>query len=272
MPRRIRRRSAGILPASHKTSQARCLRCKRPWYETAFAKDYLDRYRHRSDEAAAAELPFLRSALALPRGARVLDLCCGAGRYARALASAGYAVVGVDLSADLLRVARSRSRGRNIRCVRADMRALPLADESLDGAVSMFTSFGYFATDAENARVLHEIARVLKPGAPFVMDYMNLRVTLATLVPASQRMVNGVRLDERRRFDARRKRLVKTIRIACCKGDEVLRESVRAYTPHELTALFKRAGLTVKGRYGDLSGAAFDPAKSPRCVLVARKA
>lgn len=244
---------------------------RRPWYETAFARDYLERYQHRSDEAARAELPFLLSALSLPRGARILDLCCGAGRHARALASAGYDVVAIDLSADLLRVARARSRGLRIAWRRADMRHLPLADCSVDGVINIFTSFAYFPRDAENARVLVEVARVLKPGAPFVMDYLNLRATLAALTSASEKTIGTMHLIERRRFDVRRRRLVKTIRTVEGRSTRLLRESVRAYTPRELAALFSRAGLDVVARYGDLSGARFLPATSPRCVLVARK-
>lgn len=240
-----------------------------PWYVTAFAKDYLERYAHRSDRAARAELPFLLSALKLPRGARILDLCCGAGRHARALAGAGYAVTGVDLSPDLLRAARSKTRGTGIRYLRADMRRLPLRSASMDGAVSMFTSFGYFASEAENRRALAEAARVLKPGARFVLDYLNLRATLSALAASSERIVSGKRVLERRRFDPARRRLIKVIRI---EGQgRALRESVRAYTPRELAALLRLAGFKVEGRYGDLSGARFNTRLSPRCVLVARR-
>ena len=244
---------------------------RRPWYETAFTRDYLERYKHRSDEAARTDLPFLLSALALPPGARVLDLCCGAGRYARALADAGYHVVGVDLSKDLLRMARARSRGKSIRYLRADMRHLPLADCSVDGALNVFTSFGYFAREAEDLRVLCEVARVLKPAAPFLMDYLNLKATLATLVRSSERTVGGERLLERRRFDPRSRRIIKAIRIVSGRGARVLRESVRAYTPRELKAMLGRAGLQLEARYGSLSGARFDAASSPRCVSLARK-
>ncbi|MCY3020218.1 MAG: methyltransferase domain-containing protein [Planctomycetota bacterium] len=244
---------------------------RRPWYETAFQKDYLARYKHRSDAAAKAELPFILRALALPRGACVLDLCCGAGRHARALARAGYRVIGIDLSADLLRTARSESRGRAIRYLRADMRRLPLPRASVDGAINIFTSFGYFARDTENARVLAEVARVLKPGAPFVMDYLNLKPTLAALVPCSERVGSGMRVLECRHFDARRRRLVKTICIARRGRTAVLCESVRAYTPRELVAMFRRAGFSIAALYGSLCGAPFNAARSPRCVVAARK-
>ncbi|MGD0090590.1 MAG: hypothetical protein ABSE73_11780 [Planctomycetota bacterium] len=137
--------------------------------------------------------------------------------------------------------------------------------------VNLFTSFGYFPHDAGNARALSEIVRVLKPGAPFVMDYFNLAATLAALAPSSERTVAGMRLYERRRFDPQRQRLNKTIRVVGQGPARVLRESVRAYTPGELEGLLRRAGLKVEARYGDLFGARFDAAASPRCVFLARK-
>jgi len=243
----------------------------RPWYEAAFAREYLSQYAHRSDDAARQEVPFVAGALNLRRGARVFDLCCGAGRHSRALAGTGLRVVGMDLSADLLRAAAEKRMTRTA-FVRGDMRRLPFQDEAFDGLVNLFTSFGYFMNDAENQRVLNEAARVLKPGAPFLMDFFNIKLVRRNLVPRSERAVEGMHLRERRWYDLRTRRLNKTTQIL--RGDETStrRESVRGYTRAELTRMFKRAGLAVTKVYGDLSGAKFDERLSPRCVLLARKA
>ena len=76
---------------------------KEPWYVRAFNADYLARYKHRSDELAQTELPFVLGALQVKPGATVLDLCCGAGRHSRALIAAMKSgrVIGLDLSGDL---------------------------------------------------------------------------------------------------------------------------------------------------------------------------
>jgi ubiquinone/menaquinone biosynthesis C-methylase UbiE len=248
-------------------------KARTPWYVRAFEKDYLKRYPHRTDAAAKKEAQFAASILKLPRGATVLDLCCGAGRHSRALAAAGFNVIGVDLSADLLRVARKKGvkgKGR-VRYIRADMRSVPLADASVDEVVSMFTSFGYFTAERDNARVLKEVARVLKPGAPFVMDYFNLMPTLANLVAESRRKIGTTDIVERRCFVKDTRRLTKVVEARdgeCC---ELLCESVRAYSPRELKTLFKRAGLRVISLFGDLAGSKFDERRSPRCVVFARK-
>ena len=248
-----------------------------PWYVRAFSADYSARYKHRSDELALRELPFLIGALELPARALVLDLCCGAGRHTRAMVEAVKTgrVVGLDLSADLLHLAQAKGAARKRRIfVRGDMRQLPLASGVFDGVVNLFTSFGYFKTDREHLSVLKEVARVLKPGGRFVIDFFNRDWVLANLVTRSESNVNGERIVATRRYDKRSKRILKTIRIS--RGDsanevETLTESVRAYGAEELKKMLLRAGLRPLRLYGDLSGGAFDSNESSRCVWVCEK-
>lgn len=244
---------------------------RRPWYDVAFQADYLARYARHSDAVATADAPFLARMLALPRGARVLDLCCGAGRHARALSRLGLWVVGVDRSAPLLQAGLTHAKSRRrAQYVRGDMRRLPLRTESLDGAINLFTSFGYFPRGAEDLRVLREVRRVLKPGARLVFDFFNFTHTLRNLVAQSERRLAGHKLTEQRHYDRRRRRLVKVVSFDGGAGTP-RKESVRAYTPAELARLFRRAGLKLIARLGDLRGAPFSSANSPRCVLVACK-
>jgi len=243
--------------------------CK-PWYESAFEADYLSRYAHRSDRAAAAEVAFLAGALQLPGGSRILDLCCGAGRHSRALASKGLHVVSLDLSMDLLRAGWKKT-GRPFR-VRGDARRLPFLDGRFDGVVNLFTSFGYFDAEEEDLAVLLEVARILRADGVLVLDFLNLQPTLEGLKPRTERRVGRSRVIEQRSYDSLRRRLEKRIRIEEPRRPaRELRESVRAYAPRELAQLLERAGLQARERYGDLQGASFDEAHSPRCVWVARK-
>jgi ubiquinone/menaquinone biosynthesis C-methylase UbiE len=85
-----------------------------------------------------------------------LDLGCGSGHYFDVIAATGRTVVGLDYSADQLRIARRRSR----RIVRGDATALPFADRTFPTVATMWVS-----TDVNDfAAVLAEAARVLMPG------------------------------------------------------------------------------------------------------------
>jgi SAM-dependent methyltransferase len=95
-----------------------------------------------------------------PGNGRCLDLACGTGLPTEAVAGLGWSVVGVDVSADLLEVARARG----LEVVQAPADDLPLEDASFDAAVSVLTH-----TDVDEfAEAVAEVARVLKPAAPFV--------------------------------------------------------------------------------------------------------
>jgi ubiquinone/menaquinone biosynthesis C-methylase UbiE len=110
------------------------------------------------------------AALALPPGARLLDVACGSGGPALRLAErAGCAVVGVDLHSQGLAEARFAAAQRGLegraRFLRADVgAALPFGADAFDGAICV---------DAVNhlpdrARVLGELARVLRCGGRLV--------------------------------------------------------------------------------------------------------
>jgi SAM-dependent methyltransferase len=124
-------------------------------------------------EAAPAEAAAAWRALGLRRGERVLDLACGTGRHSVEFARRGASVLGVDQSAAYLAKARRAARGLpNCRFARGDMRGLPFRGE-FDAAVNLWTSFGYFRTPAEDLAVLKGVARALKPGGRFLIEFID---------------------------------------------------------------------------------------------------
>ena len=171
------------------------------------------------------------SGLRLPANARVLDLCCGAGRHSRALLRSSptpLKVLALDLSADLLHRAAAASPGDvRVGYIRGDMRVLPLQPSSLDGAMNIFTSFGYFDTDDEHQRVLDGVARALKPGGRFFMDFFNPAPVIAQLPVRTEKRVDGVTIVEERTYDADRKRICKRIEESGPDTHRLLHESVR---------------------------------------------
>jgi demethylmenaquinone methyltransferase/2-methoxy-6-polyprenyl-1,4-benzoquinol methylase len=93
--------------------------------------------------------------LHLDPGARVVDLGCGTGDLCRGLGRARLRAVGVDVAAEMLARAHTSAP-----LVRADALQLPIADASVDGAISGFA----LRNVVDIGACLGEAARVIRPG------------------------------------------------------------------------------------------------------------
>lgn len=236
------------------------------WYEESFGADYLLVYKHRDMHGAQAEARRMASWLTLPEGAEVLDLCCGMGRHSLALSEEGYRVTGLDLSKVLLQEARQLDNSGRIVWVEGDMRKLPLTGP-YDAVFNLFTSFGYFEEDTENARVLEEIGRVLRPGGRFVIDFLNASYVERHLVPHSQRVDEGTLIDEKRAIE---NGFVKK-RITLSepgKPERHYMEQVKLYGLEDFQRLVQGTGLTIEKACGHYDGSPFDSESSLRLILV----
>jgi SAM-dependent methyltransferase len=236
----------------------------RPWYEERFDAAYLEAYAHRDAAEAERATRHLLEPIGLC-GRLVLDLACGAGRYAATMRARGARVVGLDLSAALLAAAAASGAWR----VRGDMRRLPFGDRTFDVAISMFTSFGYFATADEDRGVLAEVARVLVPGGTFVLDTLNATALGATLGAETRRHAAGWSIVERRRLDG--ECIVKEIEMQRGGERRTGTERVRLWTREDLESAFAAFGLAVTAVFGDYDAGAFAAATSPRLVLRAER-
>jgi SAM-dependent methyltransferase len=235
------------------------------WFEDWFGEEYLALYEHR-DHHEAREVVALIAEQMGEVDAPVLDLACGAGRHQRTLCERGWWTVGLDLSPSLLRAARAEDRTAPL--VRADMRELPFADGSFALVVNLFTSFGYFRDDAQHLRVLTDVARVVRPGGWFVLDYLHAEQVRRSLVSHDERSVGTVTVEQERQISADGRFVRKTITI----GDlgRTFVERVRLFEPEELVALCTRAGFSVDTVLGDYDGSPLRP-DSPRTILFARR-
>lgn len=116
--------------------------------------------------------------LALQAGDPILELACGTGIITIELARAGVQVTGLDISAEMLEVARGKMareepdvRSR-IRLVEGDMKTFKL-DERFGGVFLPSNSFGYLTTLDDRRRCLQAIHDHLRPGGLLVLEERN---------------------------------------------------------------------------------------------------
>ncbi|MBM4048677.1 MAG: methyltransferase domain-containing protein, partial [Planctomycetes bacterium] len=194
----------------------------------------------RPDDVGAEEAAFIRKALRLRKGQRVLDAPCGAGRIAVHLAKAGCIVTGVDLTESFIRRARGRFRRERLpgTFTAMDLRQLDF-HEQFHGIYNWLGSFGYFS-DAENADLVCRYARALRPGGRLLIDQPNREFLLRHF---ARRKAFGDATSYNR-WDARAER-VESRRIARRQGRSIESlSSIRLYTPSQMRRLCERAGLT----------------------------
>lgn len=235
------------------------------WFESWFGEEYVALYPHRNEAEAERAVTLIANTLATRPVRRVLDLACGSGRHARYLGQRWW-TSGVDLSEVLLRMAQ---RADTHAClVRADIRSLPYAKSSFDLVVNLFTSFGYFETDAEHEGVMRDLACVINPGGTFVLDFFNAAQVRDQLVPYNESSIAGRHVEQRRKITDDGRFVVKHIAMKD-EGREFV-ERVRLFRKDELVSMLERAGFRIETSYGDYGGEPLTGG-SPRVILFATR-
>lgn len=232
---------------------------------------YLKLYAHRSLEEAERFIARLLDAVEIETPSpKALDVACGSGRHAVALAERGFEVVANDISTTLLNEAKRLAKRKNVsmRLTRYDMRELPFANE-FELVVQLFTSFGYFENEDDDALVLRHVARALKPNGWYVLDFFNADFVRKNLRPETRRAIDGIDVIERRVIFG--ERVVKSIVISENGKRHRFIESVRLYSADELSEMLRAVGLRTRHCFGDYDGAPFELESSPRVIFIAQK-
>lgn len=101
----------------------------------------------------------------------LLDLACGTGTFSIAFAKAGYEVIGVDNSIEMLMQAREKASERNVDVLflNQDMLNLDLYG-TVDGAICMLDAFNHLDGLAQVEEALKKVSLFLRPKAVFIFD------------------------------------------------------------------------------------------------------
>ncbi len=222
---------------------------------------------HRCEQAAAEVDQVLSLLEPLPEGAAVLDLCCGVGRHSIELARRGFRVTGVDRFEPFLERARSAAAGSglagaDLEWIKQDMRQYR-RPHAFEAAISLFTSFGYFHDDSEEAAVLRNLRDSLKPGGRLLIDVMGKEVVARNFrtgniqrrqLPEGEAML----IDEPRVGDDWHHIASTWTFIWPDRPRQQYELKCRCYAATELKRLLREAGFSALAAFGGLDGSAYD--------------
>jgi SAM-dependent methyltransferase len=243
------------------------------WWATYFDAHYLLEYQPIFNVARdREEVARLVDILALPSGSRILDVPCGQGRHAHLLAEAGYRVDGLDYSTHLIDLAKERGTGRMLRYTRGDMRRLPASwTGRFDAVVNLFTSFGFFTDPADDALVMSEFARMLRPGGTLVWHGGSRDGVMAKFLSRDWwKSGDGTMIGHERAFDPLSGVLVIRTAWEGPAGSGTREHRIRLYTATRLAELCLNAGLIVEEAYDGFRDRPLTR-RSGEMLLVARR-
>jgi len=236
----------------------------------------------------AYELPFIEAQLQAVGARRVLDVACGTGRHALALAQRGYQVVGVDLSAAMIERARENAAalgdaGGRASFVVAGFGELSGIGDALggqaDALVCLGSSLPHVLTEADLLAALADWYAVLRPGGLVLVQNRNMDAVMAKRdrwMPVQQRAAGDREWLFVRFYDFGEGSLTFNVVTMERSVGEPWRQRTDAtrLTPwrrEQLVAAFTQAGFGEISCYGDMTGSVFDELSSGNLVLTARR-
>ena len=193
----------------------------------------------------------------LAGGGRALELAVGTGRVAVPLAAAGVRVSGVELSAPMVAVLRTKATEDEIPVVLGDMATTRVpGDFSL--VYLVFNTIGNLLTQAEQVACFRNAARHLTPGGRFVVE---LGVPDLRVLPPGQSGVvfanepGYLGVDT---YDVLAQHLVSHhVRSGKDRAARLFRSPHRYVWPAELDLMGQLAGFALEARHADWGGAGF---------------
>jgi SAM-dependent methyltransferase len=182
-------------------------------------------------------------------------------------------MAGLDLDEAALALARQRAEEArvDIQFAQAEMREIPFRDE-LDAVINIFSSFGFYDTDEEDAEVLAAVSQALKKGGRLLIDAVNRERILAQYRPTeSTEEPDGSQVTTKRELDLMTSRHRVTDVILRPDGREQRRwHQYRFYTLTEMARNLRTVGLETRQVWGDFDGSPYG-LESRRMILLAQK-
>lgn len=237
-----------------------------------------DKYEMIIDKDTKKECGFLHEVLKLHQieSGKILDCCCGVGRHDKILSGYGYAVDGMDLSADQIDTARMYNSGNQVSYQVGDIRKFSATENKYDGAICMWTSINYLSRKEELQAAFANVAASLKKGGIFVLDVKNFPKlndnkiyekvveddSLKIKILVTKNIAQNIQCSKYFYFIFDKNKET----FDFCADEEV----VRVYSLDELSRC-ARPYFSVESVYGGFDLETYDASSSERLILILRK-
>lgn len=230
------------------------------WFDTSY---YHILYKHRDYSEGQLFLKNLIDFLKLEKDKLILDLACGKGRHSIYLNSLGFKVIGADLSKNSIDYAK-QFETETLKFVEHDMRE-PFKNK-FDVIFNLFTSFGFFEDDAEDIAILLNIKNGLNPNGIAIIDFMNAKKVISTLVSEEIQPIDGITFKMNRYV--KNGFIVKEINFDADGEHHTYYEKVKSLDLAKINTYVNSVGFKIKYTFGDYQLEKFNEETSDRLILV----
>jgi ubiquinone/menaquinone biosynthesis C-methylase UbiE len=210
--------------------------------------------------------------LAGQQSCSVLDLGCGTGTLCCALAEHGHRVIGVEPSAAMLAVARSKPFAERVEWVESSAQTYR-SQRRFELIVMTGHAFQVFLTDAEVLAVLETMRRHLTEHGRIAFESRNPQMDWVGQWNAKSRMLSGGQISETLTITGVAEEFI-SFQTLYRTPDEILTTSstLRFPSREHIEALIVCSGLAVRDVFGDWNASPFEPTRSPEMIFIVEAA
>ena len=212
-------------------------------------------------------------------GAPVLELACGSGAYLVPLAEKGVSVVGVDISDEMMKLAKAKAAARN---VSIDVRKGDMRDFELNQKFSLIlllgNSFQHLLTHSDVEKCFSAVKKHLTPNGRFIIEVFNpsLKILMTDPdenvldseyeTPSGKTVLTG-KVD----YDAATQINFIAWNYHNQTTDQTrqFKFTMRQFFPQEFDYLFACNGFQIEHKFGDRDGSEF-VSSSPLQIVIAK--
>ncbi len=214
-------------------------------------------------------------------GSPVLELACGSGAYLVPLAEKGVSVVGVDISDEMMKLAKAKAAARNVSIDvrKGDMRNFELK-RKFPLILLLGNSFQHLLTHSDIEKCFSAVKKRLTPDGRFIIEVFNPSLQILTRkpdesvfdseyeTPSGKTVLTGkVNYDAATQIN----HIAWNYHNRTTNQTQEFAFTMRQFFPQELNALFVCGGFQIEHKFGDRDGSEF-VSSSPLQIVIAKLA